>query len=220
MKKVTKLFCGIIVMFAILLTAPSMAQEKMKMVDKDSSPRALLLKTSMQNLWDNHAELTRNVIFCLVDNLPGLEQAQKRLMQNQDDIGNAIKPYYGDDAGNKLAALLKTHIKISVDVVTSAKTKNTSALDEANKKWSANADEISVFLSNANPNYSLVDLKKMMNEHLTLTTDEAVQRIEKNYDADVAAYDKVRKELLEMSDMLSAGIAKQFPEKFKIVAVK
>lgn len=173
------------------------------------------LKIAMNKLWEDHVTWTRNVIFCLVDGLPGADQAVKRLMQNQVDIGNAVKPYYGDDAGNKLTELLKAHIAISADVVKSAKTGNSPALDEANKKWYANADEISAFLSKANPYWALADMQMMMNDHLKLTTDEAVQRIKKDYDADIIAYDKVHDEILKMSAMLAEGIIKQFPNKFK-----
>ena len=173
------------------------------------------LKIAMNKLWEDHVTWTRNVILCLVDGLPGADQAVKRLMQNQVDIGNAVKPYYGDDAGNKLTELLKAHIAISADVVKSAKAGNKTALDSANKKWYANADEISAFLSTANPNWALADMQMMMNDHLKLTTDEAVQRIKKDYDADIIAYDKVHGEILKMSAMLADGIIKQFPEKFK-----
>ncbi len=172
------------------------------------------LKIDMNKLWEDHVTWTRNVILCLVDGLPGADQAVKRLMQNQVDIGNAVKPYYGDDAGNKLTELLKAHIAISADVVKSAKAGNKSTLDSANKKWYANADEISAFLSKANPNWGLADIQMMMNDHLKLTTDEAVHRIKKDYDADIVAYDKVHEEILKMSAMLADGIIKQFPEKF------
>ena len=98
------------------------------------------LKIAMNKLWEDHVTWTRNVILCLVDGLPGADQAVKRLMQNQVDIGNAVKPYYGDDAGNKLTGLLKDHIAISADVVKSSKAENKIALDSANKKWYANSD--------------------------------------------------------------------------------
>lgn len=173
------------------------------------------LKIAMNKLWEDHVIWTRNVILCLVDGLPGADLAVKRLMQNQVDIGNAIKPYYGEDAGNKLTELLKAHIAISADVVKSAKAENTTALDEANKRWYANADEISTFLSKANPNWAFAEMQMMMNDHLKLTTDEAVQRIKKDYSADIKAYDKLHEQILKMSAMLADGIIKQFPEKFK-----
>jgi len=178
------------------------------------SSQAGELKTNMRKLWEDHVTWTRNVILCLVDDLPGADQAVKRLLQNQVDIGNAIKPYYGDDAGKKLTDLLTPHITIAAEVVKAAKAGNTTALDEANKRWYANADQISAFLSNANPAWDLEHMKMMMNDHLKLTTDEAVQRIKKDYDADAVAYDKVHDEILKMSDMLTDGIVKQFPEKF------
>jgi len=181
----------------------------------DNSNAGVKLRTGMNKLWEDHITWTRNVICCLVDGLPGSEQAVNRLMKNQEDIGNAFKPYYGEEAGNKLTALLKPHISISAEVVKAAKADNKEALDEANKRWMANADEISTFLSKANPAWKLGEMKKMMHDHLKLTTDEAVARIKKDYEADVKAYDKVHDEILEMSEMLSMGIIEQFPDKFK-----
>ena len=226
MKKTTTVNAAITFLIASLIFFPSCSSnDTTKETTKDSTSMATEmpmaenkshdLKIAMNKLWEDHVTWTRNVILCLVDGLPGADQAVKRLMQNQVDIGNAVKPYYGDDAGNKLTELLKAHIAISADVVKSAKAGNKIALDSANKKWYANADEISAFLSKANPNWALADMQMMMNDHLKLTTDEAVQRIKKDYNADIIAYDKVHEEILKMSAMLADGIIKQFPEKFK-----
>lgn len=220
MKKASKLFYAITLIGVVLISSASFGQMKMKTEKPAMRGDASELRTNMRKLWEDHVTWTRNVILCLVDGLPGTDQAVKRLLQNQVDIGNAIKPYYGEEAGEKLTGLLTPHITISAEVVNAAKAGNTAALDEANKKWSANADEISEFLSKANPNWPLSEMKKMMDDHLRLTTDEAVQRIKKNYDADVIAYDKVHAEILKMSDMLAAGIVKQFPSKFKAVNTK
>ncbi len=176
---------------------------------------AVELKVSMRKLWEDHVAWTRNVILCLVDELPGKDQAIKRLLQNQIDIGTTFKPYYGEAMGNKLTQLLCTHINTSVEVVKAAKVGNAIALDEANKKWYENADQISEFLCKENPNWIITDMKIMMNVHLKLTTDEVTQRIKRNYDGDVIAYDKIRKEILAMADMFTMGITKQFPEKFE-----
>jgi hypothetical protein len=181
----------------------------------DNSNAGVELKTNMRKLWEDHVTWTRNVIFNIMDDLPGTDDAVKRLLKNQDDIGDAIKPYYGAEASKKLTDLLHTHITQAADLLKAAKTDNKTAFDETNKKWKQNADEIATFLSSANKNWKLDEMKKMMQDHLRLTTDEAVARKKKDYSADVAAYDKVHDEILEMSDMLTMGIVKQFPEKFK-----
>ena len=172
------------------------------------------LRMAMHKLWEDHIVWTRNVILNIMDDLPGTDQAVNRLLQNQDDIGNAVKPFYGEAGGKELTRLLREHITTAADLLKAAKTGNNSAFDGANKKWFANADEISGFLSKANPNWKLDDMKKMMNDHLTLTTNEAVARLKKDYAADVKAYDKVHEEILMMADMLTDGIIKQFPGKF------
>lgn len=181
----------------------------------DNSSAGVELKTDMRRLWDDHVVWTRNVIFNIIDDLPGTDEAVTRLMKNQDDIGNAIKPYYGEEAGKKLTDLLHTHIAQAADLLKAAKKDDNVAFEEVNKKWKANADEIAAFLSKANPNWKLAEMKKMMQDHLALTTEEAVARKKKDYAADVMAFDKVDEEILKMSDMLSMGIVTQFPEKFK-----
>jgi hypothetical protein len=89
-------------------------------------------------------------------------------------------------------------------------------VNEASGRWYANADEIAAFLSSANPEqWPLDHMKQMMKEHLDLTLEEAVARLTANYDADIAAYDKIRVQILGMADMLSLGIINQFPKSFK-----
>jgi hypothetical protein len=83
----------------MLCSFDSFAQMKTKMKMHASSEAANELRTNMRKLWEDHVTWTRNVICCLVDGLPGADQAVKRLLQNQDDIGNAIKPVYGEMAG-------------------------------------------------------------------------------------------------------------------------
>lgn len=173
-------------------------------------------QNTMRKLWEDHIMWTRNFIISAAADLPDKAAATERLLQNQVDIGNAIKPYYGDAAGDKLTTLLKEHITTAAEVVTAAKANDQAKLDDANKRWIANADQIADFLSGANPkNWPAADMRKMMREHLDLTTAEAVARLKGDWKADVAAYDRVHEQILHMADMLSDGIVKQHSKKFK-----
>jgi hypothetical protein len=184
--------------------------------DKDLTAKQIDLRSAMRKLWEDHITWTRVFIISAAGDLGDKDAATQRLLQNQVDIGNAIKPYYGAAAGDQLTALLKDHILISADVVSAAKANDQAKLADANKRWSANADQIADFLSKANPkNWPDADMRMMMHDHLKLTTNEAVARLHGDWTGDVRAYDDVHQQILRMADMLSAGIINQFPEKFK-----
>jgi hypothetical protein len=171
---------------------------------------------AMRKLWEDHTTWTRLYIVSATANLPDTDATAKRLLQNQVDIGNAIKPFYGAAAGDKLTALLKDHIMIAVEIVDAAKKGDTARQNGAVTRWQANADEIATFLSGANPkSWPLADMKHHMRDHLDLTTAELVARLKKDWAADIAAYDKVHEQILKMADALSSGIMSQHPDKFR-----
>jgi hypothetical protein len=204
--------CTILALIIVaILTAGDVATAQ---TSKNVKSTCCDLKSDMRKLWEDHITWTRNVIFNILDDLPGTTEAVNRLLQNQVDIGDAIKPFYGEAAGNQLTALLREHILIAADLLTALKTDNTSAFNDANARWYANADAIATFLSAANPNWPLGEMKTMMREHLDATAVEALARKNKNYVADVMAYDDVHNQILAMADMLTEGIIKQFPNMF------
>jgi len=179
------------------------------------SASELALRTQMRKLWEDHVTWTRMVIVSVAADLPDRQAAVGRLLANQDDLGEAIKPYYGDAAGDRLAELLREHIVIAADVLTAAKAGNSEALNAALERWYDNGDDIAAFLNAANPrNWPLEEMRQMMREHLDLTTAEAVARLGGDWDADVQAYDRAHEQVLEMADMLSAGIVDQFAARF------
>jgi hypothetical protein len=89
---------------------------------------------------------TRNYRISFVVGLPDTNFAAQRLLKNQVDIGNAIKPFYGNEAGNKLTSLLKSHIMGAVEILKAAKAGNTTGVAAAEKKWNSNADQLLLFL--------------------------------------------------------------------------
>ncbi len=175
----------------------------------------LVFQQAVRKLWEDHITWTRVYIISAVAGLPETDAAAQRLLQNQADIGNAIKPFYGDAAGSQLTSLLRTHILTAADLLAAAKSGDNAKLQAASKSWYDNANQIAGFLSSANPgNWPLSDMQSMMKSHLDLTLAEATARLKGDWAGDVAAYDKVHNEILDMADMLAAGIIQQFPDKF------
>lgn len=212
MKK-TFLKLTLLILALAIAAAPITANAAPNVSNQTSA--AIKLKEDMRKLWTDHTIWTRSYV---VSSLAGLEDQEKvlaRLLRNQTDIGNAIKPYYGEKAGNTLASLLQEHIMLAGSVVGAAKAGDQANLKKFNKEWYRNADDIALFLSNANPNWSNEELKKLLYMHLQLLTDAVLARIKKDWAGDIIAYDKGEDHILLLADTLSRGIIKQFPKKFK-----
>ncbi|MGH2475925.1 MAG: hypothetical protein ACRDIL_11735, partial [Candidatus Limnocylindrales bacterium] len=168
-----------------------------------------------RKLWQDHITWTRLAIVSLVADAPDTEATVGRLLQNQVDIGDAIKPFYGEAAGAQLTALLSDHITIAADLIGAAKAGDSAQVTAVGDTWYVNGDEIADFLSTANPtNWPQAEMRQMMHDHLDLTLAEAVHQIEGDYAASVADYDEVHVQILHMADMLAAGIIAQFPDQF------
>ena len=55
----------------------------------------------------------------------------------------------------------------------------------------------------------------MLQKHLDLTTGEVVGRLNQDWAADIQAYDQGHEHMLMFADMLTAGIVRRFPDKFR-----
>jgi hypothetical protein len=108
-------------------------------------------------------------------------------------------------------------IAIAGEILQAVKTDDAAAYEDANARWYANVHDIAVFLSQTldPPVGTLADMDQMMKDHLDATTAEVVARRTGNWTADVAAYDKVHAQVLQMADMLSDGIIANLPRKFR-----
>ena len=195
------------------------APEQTKSTKLSITPNAAagMFKQDMRKLWTDHVVWTRDYIVAAAGDQPDAQAAAGRLMRNQEDIGGAIAKFYGVPAGQQLTKLLKEHISIAVDLIKAAKAADKPAQQLADSKWQQNGVEIADFLSKANPNWPRATLVDMMKKHLATTTEEVVARLTGNWDADVRAFDAVYDHILHMSDVLSDGIMKQFPDKFAMV---
>lgn len=178
------------------------------------SDNAFQFRQGMRELWADHVIWTRDYIIAAVAGDASAASALARLMRNQEDLGNALVPYYGSTAGARLTELLKQHISVAGEVVAAAKSKDNAKLADADRRWHTNAEQLATFLSDANPNWKRGDLVQMLNEHLALTTTEATNRLQSKWNDDAATFDKVFDQAMHMADALSDGVIRQFATRF------
>ena len=180
------------------------------------SEQRLAFHDEMRRLWEDHITWTRLFIVSASDDLPDTPATTQRLLRNQEDIGDAIKPFYGRAAGERLTALLQEHITIAAELLGAAKAGDQAAVERHSAAWYRNANQIADLLNEANPrHWPRREMRSMMREHLDLTLTEAVAHLERKDRRDIRAYDRIHRQILKMADMLSDGIAAQFPQRFR-----
>lgn len=161
-------------------------------------------------LWLEHVNWTRMTIISIVFGLPDLPFVQERLLRNATDLGNCLRPFYGDQIADRYTELIKEHLVIAAQLVTAAAKGDAATAATKEKEWYRNADDIALFLSRINPYLSKEEVQKMFYSHLALTKQEAVTMIQKDYQADVKVFDEIEAEVLAMSDMIAGAIVMQF----------
>lgn len=165
-------------------------------------------------LWEQHVTWTRMAITAIVFKVPDLKYVLERLLRNATDMGNAIRPYYGDKIADQYRDLISEHLMIAADLVTAAVNGEAEKAKQKEQEWYRNADKIAEFLNRINPYIDKEAMRKMLYSHLEMTKLEAVCMIQRNFQLEVEVFDRIEAEALMMADMISEGIFKQFPYKF------
>jgi hypothetical protein len=180
------------------------------------SEKEVRLKSSMRLVWEQHVYWTRMTIISLAFNLPDVDFVTARLLRNATDMGDLLRPFYGNRIAAKFSSLIREHLVIAAELVKAAKAGDQKAVAAAERRWYANGEEIADFLSTINPYISEKEFKEMFFEHLALTKSEAVFILQKDFKSSIAVFDKIEAEALQMADTITVAIVKQFPKKFQI----
>ncbi|HTO15141.1 MAG TPA: hypothetical protein VLZ83_05195 [Edaphocola sp.] len=188
---------------------------KTEIKSEPNSDKVEVLRTEQRKLWSDHMHWTLATVDAFFYEPSQLNSKLARLMQNQEDIGNSIKPYYGAAAGDQLTALLKEHIQLAVPVLTAAKNGDQSALGTAVADWKVNAKEIADFLTSANDkNWPASVTEPHMEGHIDQTIDYSVKVLTEDYAGGLTSFEFALNHMLGLADVLTNGISKQFPDKF------
>lgn len=181
-----------------------------------ANPKVQELNAAMKELWNAHMYWTLITVDAFFNDPKGLSAKLNRLLQNQREIGNAIVPFYGQAAGDQLAALLTEHIELAVPVLKAAQENNTADLEVAVKEWYRNAKDIGAFLAQANPkNWTAAETQGALEMHITHTIAYSVSILKGDYSQSFGGFEEALGHMVFLGDYLTEGIVKQFPQMFK-----
>ena len=168
------------------------------------------LQSTLRQLFEDQSAYLHELVISEVAGLQETAAVTKRLIETQQDIANAIVPYWGNDTAKRLAPLLQNDVTTLLMVIDAAKTGGPGALLAARKKWSDNASAIASLLATANPDWQQATLARQMQSQADLIERDVTARLVHDWSADIKDYDDGTKQMLAFADMIAVGIARQF----------
>lgn len=164
------------------------------------------IQSTMRKLFEDHANYTAFVIKSIVDHGKDTSDLLPRLLDNQKEIGNQLKPYIGQTKGNRLTKVLTDHIKLAGDVIQAA-TNNSSQLESAKAKLFKNSNDVAMTLTSINPEMlPYEETQEMFKVHNEFVIRMTVARLQKKYKEEIKLYDAYINEILMMSDMITSAL--------------
>lgn len=178
---------------------------------KQAATRAVL-----RDLWVEHVFWIRSyVIASEAGNETQKKVAADQVVANAKTISGAIAGFYGQPAGDRMLILLAGHwgaVKDYSDATLISK--DAKKQQDAVTKLTANAKEISVFLSKANPNLPEATLFGLLSGHGAHHIAQIQQISKGDYAAEAKTWGAMRTHMFTIADALADALAKQFPTKF------
>ena len=163
--------------------------------------------------WAEHINYSRNLIISVLGNLSDVPAITDRLMKNQEDIGDLLRPYYSAETVDEFVSLLKAHAVAALNFINAAKAGNN--LTQYREDWQANSKEVIALLNKINStNWPELLISPVWNLHVDLTIKEIQSRIAGDWVEDIAAYDQLHRCIIDFSEAFASGVVNQNLDSF------
>lgn len=172
-------------------------------------------KAALRDLWLGHILGIRNVAVATIDkNAAARESAEKSVVANAEQIAKSIEPFYGKPASEKLFSLLAGHYGAIREDLDATVAGDAAQQEAAIKTLTANAGEISTFLSGANPYLPKDAVMGLLTAHAAHHVQQFQQLKAGEYTQEAETWSGMKKHIYVVADALTGALAQQFPAKF------
>lgn len=172
-------------------------------------------KAVLRDLWLGHILSIRNVAVATMDkNASARSVAEAGVVANAEQIARSIEPFYGKPAADKLFTLLAGHYQGIREHLDATVAGSASQQEAAVKVLTANAAEISTFLSSANPNLPKDTLMGLLMAHAAHHLTQFQQLKDGEYAREAETWKGMKQHIYVVADALTQALAAQFPAKF------
>lgn len=181
-------------------------------------PTETELQLALRDLWTGHVFWVRSVVMAThYGDKAGAAAAEEQVVKNARSLADAVVPFYGEEAADKLFELLAGHYGGIKDYMKAEFADNKNGTRKASAAIVSNAEQISVFLSGANPYLPKDTLMSLLSAHGGHHMAQIGAIDKGDFQSEAGTWDAMLKHMYTISDAMASALTKQFP---KIVNAK
>jgi hypothetical protein len=177
----------------------------------------LTLQTTaaFRDLWVDHIFWVRSVSLAVVDgNDAAMDAADERVIANAQSIAASIEPFYGESAKGVFFNLLGDHYRSVKTYLAATMSSNVSLQATATQTIISNAEEIAVFLSEANPYLPKDEFRGLLLAHGGHHIEQIQELAAHNFVAEAKTWESMKIHVYQIADAIADALRKQFPNHF------
>ena len=170
---------------------------------------------SLRELWLGHIFWVRNVSMATIDrNDLAAKVAEQQAVANAKAIAASIEPFYGAPAKESFFKLLAGHYGAVKSYLVATVAGEPVAQGRATQTITSNAEEIAVFLSEANPYLPKDPVNALLLAHGSHHIQQIQQLKARQYEAEAKTWEEMKDHVYQIANATADALAKQFAKKF------
>jgi hypothetical protein len=142
-----------------------------------------------------------------------MKAAEDQVVANAHSFGHAIEPFYGASAGGALFKLLAGHYGAIRAYLVATAAGDTAGIAAATQSLTSNAEDIAVFLSDANPNLPKDAVLGLLLAHGGHHIQQVQELKANDYAAEAKTWETMKDHIYVIADAMSTALGKQFAKK-------
>lgn len=182
--------------------------------DAQAAPAAPQLQAALRALWHGHVVATRDYALAVkAGDSDAAEAAAEAVVANAGQLADAVAGFYGDAAGEQMLTLLAGHWGAVKAMTDAERDGDAAGVQAAMDDLVANAGEISVFLSGANPYLPADAVRGLLVAHGAHHAAQIEQVMAGDMAAEARTWQAMQAHMDVIADALAGALARQFPDK-------
>ncbi len=168
------------------------------------------LSNAIRQIWADYVLWTSALINAVLYGVMDPDAVLKKMKDITGVFSALIEQFYGKESAERVKTNFSQYAVYLLRMIEAYRDNDLSAVTDLRQDMYGLADDFSLLLSKANPNWDRATLQVALYEMINSTEQEIVYKLAQDYARCIDAHDQLMDQAYRLSDELAYGLQRQF----------